>query len=246
MNRTIIIRREYLHFIPKYARYEKRHKKLAAHVSPAFRVMEGDQVTVGQCRPLSKTVRGEDGVGDVGTGRRAASHWLTRKAAGPLQRSARAAPDWQGGQEVQQVLKRSLGDRTDDDDEEWAGDRTRKREASAAAAGASGAEIFWGMEFETRLAGRGQRCPAGPGPGRVYQDNTHDQASARGECVTTPRTGGEHAGVEVPAGVRCHDVHSEYIGSQSTIREEVLRLLSRRTSVVHRRGNTLAIDSVVT
>ena len=29
---------------------------MAAHVSPAFRVEEGDQVTVGQCRPLSKTV----------------------------------------------------------------------------------------------------------------------------------------------------------------------------------------------
>jgi small subunit ribosomal protein S11e len=57
MHRTIIIRREYLHFIPKYARYEKRHKNLAAHISPAFRVEEGDQVTVGQCRPLSKTVR---------------------------------------------------------------------------------------------------------------------------------------------------------------------------------------------
>lgn len=56
MHRTLIIRREYLHFIPKYARYEKRHKNLAAHVSPAFRVQEGDQVTVGQCRPLSKTV----------------------------------------------------------------------------------------------------------------------------------------------------------------------------------------------
>ena len=56
MHRTLIIRREYLHFIPKYARYEKRHKNLAAHVSPAFRVEEGDQVTVGQCRPLSKTV----------------------------------------------------------------------------------------------------------------------------------------------------------------------------------------------
>ena len=38
-------------------RYEKRHKNLAAHVSPAFRVEEGDHVTVGQCRPLSKTVR---------------------------------------------------------------------------------------------------------------------------------------------------------------------------------------------
>lgn len=57
MHRTVIIRREYLHFIPKYSRYEKRHKNLAAHVSPAFRVEEGDQVTVGQCRPLSKTVR---------------------------------------------------------------------------------------------------------------------------------------------------------------------------------------------
>lgn len=57
MHRTVIVRREYLHFIPKYSRYEKRHKNLAAHVSPAFRVEEGDQVTVGQCRPLSKTVR---------------------------------------------------------------------------------------------------------------------------------------------------------------------------------------------
>jgi len=56
MHRTLVIRREYLHFVPKYSRYEKRHKNLAAHVSPAFRVEDGDQVTVGQCRPLSKTV----------------------------------------------------------------------------------------------------------------------------------------------------------------------------------------------
>ena len=57
MHRTIIIRRDYLHFVPKYNRYEKRHKNVAAHVSPAFRVQEGDVVVVGQCRPLSKTVR---------------------------------------------------------------------------------------------------------------------------------------------------------------------------------------------
>ncbi|KFH68822.1 small subunit ribosomal protein S11e [Podila verticillata NRRL 6337] len=58
MKRTIIIRREYLHFISKYNRYEKRHKNLAAHMSPAFiGVQQGDSVTVGQCRPLSKTVR---------------------------------------------------------------------------------------------------------------------------------------------------------------------------------------------
>ena len=57
MKNTITIRREYLHFIPKYQRYEKRHKMLSAHCSPCFRVEEGDIVTVGQCRPLSKTVR---------------------------------------------------------------------------------------------------------------------------------------------------------------------------------------------
>ncbi|CAG8139819.1 unnamed protein product [Penicillium salamii] len=57
MHRTLVIRREYLHYVPKYNRYERRHKNLSAHVSPAFRVEEGDTVTVGQCRPLSKTVR---------------------------------------------------------------------------------------------------------------------------------------------------------------------------------------------
>ncbi|GKT18179.1 putative multi-domain containing protein [Aduncisulcus paluster] len=57
MTRTIIIRKDYLHYVPKYKRYEKRHKKISAHVSPCFRVKEGDIVTVGQCRPLSKTVR---------------------------------------------------------------------------------------------------------------------------------------------------------------------------------------------
>ncbi|KAJ3281430.1 hypothetical protein HDU76_008930, partial [Blyttiomyces sp. JEL0837] len=58
MKRTIVIRREYLHYVPKYNRYEKRHKNLAAHLSPAFIGVEaGDVVTVGQCRPISKTVR---------------------------------------------------------------------------------------------------------------------------------------------------------------------------------------------
>ena len=58
MKRTIVVRRDYLHYIKKYNRFEKRHKNIAAHCSPAFpRVKEGDIVTVGQCRPLSKTVR---------------------------------------------------------------------------------------------------------------------------------------------------------------------------------------------
>ncbi|KAK3141529.1 hypothetical protein QOZ80_4BG0335090 [Eleusine coracana subsp. coracana] len=57
MNRTIIVRRNYLHFVKKYQRYEKRHSNIPAHVSPCFRVKEGDHVIIGQCRPLSKTVR---------------------------------------------------------------------------------------------------------------------------------------------------------------------------------------------
>ncbi|KAH0574702.1 Ribosomal protein S11 [Spironucleus salmonicida] len=56
MQRTLIIRRDYLHYVTKYKRFEKRHKKIAAHISPCFRVKEGDIVTIGECRQLSKTV----------------------------------------------------------------------------------------------------------------------------------------------------------------------------------------------
>eukprot|EP00467_Chlorarachnion_reptans_P020974 CAMPEP_0114509358 /NCGR_PEP_ID=MMETSP0109-20121206/13164_1 /TAXON_ID=29199 /ORGANISM="Chlorarachnion reptans, Strain CCCM449" /LENGTH=160 /DNA_ID=CAMNT_0001688499 /DNA_START=23 /DNA_END=505 /DNA_ORIENTATION=- len=57
MNRTLIVRRDYLHYIKKYNRFEKRHSNTPAHVSPCFRIHEGDYVTLGECRPLSKTVR---------------------------------------------------------------------------------------------------------------------------------------------------------------------------------------------
>jgi len=57
MQRTIVLRREYLHFVRKYQRYEKRHTNISAHCPPCFRVKAGDVVTIGQCRPLSKTVR---------------------------------------------------------------------------------------------------------------------------------------------------------------------------------------------
>ncbi|THG15427.1 hypothetical protein TEA_002918 [Camellia sinensis var. sinensis] len=58
MMRTIIVRRNYLHFVKKYQRHNPvRHSNIPAHISPCFRVKEGDHVTIGQCRPLSKTVR---------------------------------------------------------------------------------------------------------------------------------------------------------------------------------------------
>merc|ERR1711970_1655338 len=58
MNRTVVIRRDYLHYVKKYNRFEKRHKNMSVHMSPCFRdVQVGDVATVGECRPLSKTVK---------------------------------------------------------------------------------------------------------------------------------------------------------------------------------------------
>ena len=58
MNRTVVVRRDYLHYVKKYNRFEKRHKNMSVHLSPCFRdVQVGDSVTVGECRPLSKTVK---------------------------------------------------------------------------------------------------------------------------------------------------------------------------------------------
>ena len=57
MTRTVIVRRDYLRYVKKYRRFEKRHKNISAHLSPCFEVKEGDILTIGQCRPLSKTVR---------------------------------------------------------------------------------------------------------------------------------------------------------------------------------------------
>merc|ERR1712093_21156 len=57
MERTVVLRRDYLHYITKYNRFEKRHRNLPAHCSPALKLSHGDLVIVGQCRPLSKTVR---------------------------------------------------------------------------------------------------------------------------------------------------------------------------------------------
>merc|ERR1711934_981933 len=56
MTNPITVRRDYLHYITKYNRYEKRHKMVTAHCSPAFDARAGDEVVLGQCRPLAKTV----------------------------------------------------------------------------------------------------------------------------------------------------------------------------------------------
>lgn len=52
--KTVIVRREYLHFIPKYERYERRHSRTAAYNPECINAKEGDTVTIAECRPLSK------------------------------------------------------------------------------------------------------------------------------------------------------------------------------------------------
>ncbi|KAG5333113.1 RS11 protein, partial [Acromyrmex heyeri] len=48
MQRTAVIRRDYLHYIRKYNRFEKRHHNMSVHLSPCFRDVEiGDVVTIG-------------------------------------------------------------------------------------------------------------------------------------------------------------------------------------------------------
>jgi small subunit ribosomal protein S17 len=53
--KTAIIERHYLHYLPKYERYERRHSRIAAYNPECISAKEGDKVRIAECRPLSKT-----------------------------------------------------------------------------------------------------------------------------------------------------------------------------------------------
>ena len=53
--KTAIIERGYLHFVPKYERYERRHSRITAYRPGCIDVAVGDRVKIAECRPLSKT-----------------------------------------------------------------------------------------------------------------------------------------------------------------------------------------------
>ena len=52
---TVVVERNYLHYIRKYKRYEKRSSKLHAHNPSCIQVKTGDMVKIAECRPLSKS-----------------------------------------------------------------------------------------------------------------------------------------------------------------------------------------------
>jgi len=55
--RMVVIRHNYLYYDKKYRRYERRSKKIHAHLPDCIKVREGDIVVIGETRPISKTVK---------------------------------------------------------------------------------------------------------------------------------------------------------------------------------------------
>jgi len=56
MDKTVVIRRDYQFYVPKFKRYERRHSHINAHNPPCINVKEGERAKISECRPLSKTV----------------------------------------------------------------------------------------------------------------------------------------------------------------------------------------------
>lgn len=56
MQRTVVVEREYLRYLQKFERFEKRTRRMNVHAPPCLGLAAGHRVTIMECRPLSKTV----------------------------------------------------------------------------------------------------------------------------------------------------------------------------------------------
>ena len=56
MNNSILVKKEFMRYVPKYERYEKRTSTYSAHCPPCLKLKIGDQVRIAECRPISKTI----------------------------------------------------------------------------------------------------------------------------------------------------------------------------------------------
>lgn len=56
MQRTAVVERTLMHFVPKYERFEKRRRRYLAHNPPCLKIDIGRRVRIAETRPLSKTV----------------------------------------------------------------------------------------------------------------------------------------------------------------------------------------------
>ena len=55
MQETILVKKEYMRYVPKYERYERRTSTYSAHCPPCMKINVGDKIRIGECRPISKT-----------------------------------------------------------------------------------------------------------------------------------------------------------------------------------------------
>lgn len=56
MDKTVVVERNYLQYVSKFMKYERRRSRIPSHSPPCIDAQEGDRVTIAECRPLSKTV----------------------------------------------------------------------------------------------------------------------------------------------------------------------------------------------
>ncbi len=56
MDGTVVVKKDYFNYVPKYERYEKRKSHYPSHKPPCIDLEEGDEVEIMKCRPLSKSV----------------------------------------------------------------------------------------------------------------------------------------------------------------------------------------------
>lgn len=53
--KTAVVEKNYLHYVPKYETYERRHSRIIAYNPECVSAKTGDKVKIAECRPLGKT-----------------------------------------------------------------------------------------------------------------------------------------------------------------------------------------------
>ncbi len=56
LHSTAVVEKEYLVWIRKFKRYERRRSKIHVHNPPCINAKEGDTVLISETRPLSKSI----------------------------------------------------------------------------------------------------------------------------------------------------------------------------------------------
>jgi len=56
MDKTVVVERDYLTYVSKFMRYQRRRSRIPSHNPPCVDAREGDRVKIAETRPISKTV----------------------------------------------------------------------------------------------------------------------------------------------------------------------------------------------